>query len=101
MEMFTGNVALPVSADAMMFPFAPTFTVATANAPAPFAPGMFTMPPLAAAKATMSGVALNDDASSKVLIPVSAAAEARVFSAAKLKATLIGAKAVVGVRDIR
>src|SRR5262245_65546228 len=101
MEMFTGKVALPVSADAVMFPFAPTFTVATANAPAPFVPGMSTMPPLAAAKATMSGVALNDDASSKVLIPVSGVAGATVFSAAKLNATLTGAKAVVGVSAIR
>ena len=59
------------------------------------------MPPLAAAKATMSGVALNDDESSRVLIPVSGVAGATVFSAAKVNATSVGAKAVVGVRAIR
>ena len=42
----------------MILPLAPTFTVATANAPVPFAPGIFTMPPLVAAKATMSGIEL-------------------------------------------
>ena len=51
------KTALPVSADAVMLPLAPTFTVATAKAPVPVAPGIFTMPSLVsvAAKATMSG----------------------------------------------
>ena len=99
--IITGKAAFPVSAEAVIVPVAPTFTVATANTPVPVAPGMSTMPPLAAAKATMSGVVLNDDESSRVLIPVSAAAGARVFSAANVNITSVGTKAVVGVRAIR
>ena len=36
--MFTGNVNPPVSAEAVIVPVAPTFTVATANAPVPGLP---------------------------------------------------------------
>src|SRR5262245_5339560 len=53
MVMLTGSVADPVSAEAIIWPPAPTFTVATTNAPVPFAPEMFTIPGSAlAAKAT-------------------------------------------------
>ena len=47
----------PVSADAVILPLAPKFTVATANAPVPFVPPIFTMPSLVlvASNATMSG----------------------------------------------
>ena len=69
--MFTGNDALPVSADAVMFPLAPTFTVATAKAPMPFVPRMFTMPSLVvvAANATMSGTGVAEAESSKRVQP--------------------------------
>lgn len=70
-EMFTGNVALPVSADAVIVPVTPRFTVATANAPIPFIPGTFTMPSFVgvAAKAIMSGTGVAVAERSNVLIP--------------------------------
>ena len=53
----SGKLVAPVSADAVIAPVAPTFTVAAAKAPVPFVPGMFTMPSLVgvAANATTSG----------------------------------------------
>ena len=69
--MFTGKAALPVSADAVMLPLTPTFTVATAKAPVPVAPGIFTMPSLVsvAAKATMSGTGVADAENKSVFRP--------------------------------
>src|SRR4029453_432491 len=76
--MFTGSVALPVSAEAVILPLAPTFTVATANAPVPFIPEIFTIPSLVvvAAKATMSGTGVDDAENKRVFSPgaISAAA---------------------------
>ena len=42
----TGNDALPVSAEAVIFAVALAFTVATAKAAIPFVPGRFMMPSL-------------------------------------------------------
>ncbi|MCH8320019.1 MAG: DUF2911 domain-containing protein, partial [Acidobacteria bacterium] len=64
--------ASPVSAEAMMTPPEPTFTVATEKNPVPAVPGMFTMPSLniVAPRATMSGTGVADAEKSKVLTPV-------------------------------
>src|SRR5206468_4760416 len=52
-----GSTAVPVSADTVIKPAAPTFAVATANTPVRPGPGLETMPvlPIVAARATMSG----------------------------------------------
>ena len=78
--MFTGSVALPVSADAVIFPLAPTFTVATAKAPVPVVPGTFTMPSLVvvAAKATMSGTGVEEAESKSVFSPTLIGAGSRI-----------------------
>ena len=70
--MFTGKDAPPVSAEAVMLPLAPTFTVATAKAPVPFVPETFTMSSLVvvAAKATMSGTSVLEAENSSVFSPV-------------------------------
>src|SRR4029434_10422233 len=96
--MFTGSVALPVSADAVIFPLAPTFTVATANAPVPVVPGTFTMPSLVvvAAKATMSGTGVEDPESSNVFSPTLIGAGS-LFAQSKLNCTSVGAIGAVGV----
>ena len=71
----TGRRTPPVSAEAVMRPLAPTFTVAIANTPTPLAPGIPTTPvlPMVAARATMSGTADSEADTSNVLIPVSVA----------------------------
>src|SRR5262249_42372831 len=60
--MVTGRLAGPVSAETVMVPGAPTFTVATAKAPTPLWPGTFKRPSLStvAANATMSGTGVAD-----------------------------------------
>jgi hypothetical protein len=70
--MFTGNGIPPVSTKAVIFPLAPTFTVATAKAPVPLVPGMLTIPSLfcVAAKATMSGTGVVEAESKSVFRPV-------------------------------
>src|SRR5690242_14173303 len=67
----TGNVTGPVSADTVIVPVAPTLTVATANAAAPFALGSASepSPEAVAPSATMSGAAVADAVSSSVLTP--------------------------------
>src|SRR5262249_31769830 len=69
--MLSGSVAFPVSTDAIISALAPTFTVATANAPAPLAPRMSTIPllPAVAPRATISGTDVFDADISKVLSP--------------------------------
>src|SRR5262245_5093902 len=91
----------PVSVDAVISPPAPTFTVATANTPVPFAPGIFTMPsPLGvAARATMSGVGVVDADSSSVLRPTITAADP-VFAQLKLNATSVGSNGALGVIEM-
>src|SRR5262245_16380055 len=56
-KTLTGSATPPVLATAVIAPAAPTLTVATANTPVPFKPGMSTMPSLCkvAESATMSG----------------------------------------------
>jgi hypothetical protein len=99
MKIFTGRLAPPVSAVAVMFPLAPTFTVATANAPVPVAPGIFTMPSLVdvTANATTSGTGVAEAESRSVFSPMVMGAGS-VFVQSKLNCTSVGAIGALGVR---
>src|SRR5262245_39418671 len=82
-----------------MFPAAPTLTVATANAPTPFAPGIFTIPGSGggvATKVTMSGTGVIDAESKSVFSPVLIGAGS-LFAQSKLNCTSVGGKGAVGV----
>ena len=70
--MLTGKNAPPVSAEAVMRPLAPKFTVATAKSPVPFVPETSTMPllPVVAANATKSGTNVLEAENNRVLSPV-------------------------------
>ena len=94
----TGNVVLLVSADAVIVPVAPTFTVATAKAALPLVPGMFTMPSLVvvAAKATMSGIGVAEAESKSVFSPMLIGASS-VFKQSKLNRTSVGVMGTMGV----
>src|SRR5262249_7709716 len=95
MARLSGRVAGPGSILAVIVPAAPTFTVATANAP----PLMVTstMPgSLLAAKATMSGTGLDEPESRIVLTPEIGAALVELAQP-KATCTSVGAKAAVGV----
>ena len=98
-DMLTGNVAAPVSAEAVIVAVDPTFTVATANAPVPFAPGMFTIPSLVvvAANATMSGTGIVEAENRSVFSPELTGA-GLLFVQSKLSCTSVGGKAAVGVK---
>src|SRR5262245_15243107 len=95
------RVADPVSAETVINPLAPTFTVATANTPAPLGPGMFTIPsPLGVAtRATISGVGVVDADSRRVLSPDTTDA-GLAFAQLKLNATSVGGKAALGLMEI-
>src|SRR6266536_1312053 len=97
--MLTGIVALPVSADAVILPLAPTFTVATEKAPVPFCPGMFTIPSLVvvAANATISGVGVADAENKSVFSPEMISAGV-LFVQLKLNCTSVGGKGAVDVK---
>src|SRR5262249_6153974 len=96
--MFTGRIALPVCADAVIIPLTPTFTVATANAPVPFAPGIFTMPSLLSvtAMATMSVTGVAEAEKRRVLTPEMIGA-CSVLAHLKLNCTSVGAIGAVGI----
>src|SRR5262245_45533661 len=96
-----GRVADPVSAVTVIAPLAPTFTVATANTPAPFGPGMFTMPsPLGVAtRATISGVGVVDADRRRVLSPDNTDAGLALLQL-KLNATSVGGKDALGLIEI-
>ena len=96
-KTFTGRIAAPVSADAMIFALAPTFTVATAKTPVPVAPGTSTMPPLAAASATMSGTGVAEAENNSVFSPELTGA-GLLFVQSKLSCTSVGGKGAVGVK---
>src|SRR5262245_63675641 len=98
----TGRATPPVSADAVICPLAPTFTVATEKKPVPLAPGMFTMPfpDGVAPSATMSGWGVSEADIRSVLRPVTGNAEGR-FVQPKLSATSVAPKGALGVRAIR
>src|SRR5262245_14470345 len=66
-----GRLSEPVSPDAVIWPVAPRFTAATANAADPPLPGTSTMPswPTVAGRATMSGTAPVEADNSKVFRP--------------------------------
>src|SRR5262249_8728661 len=72
----TGRVALPVSADTVSLPPAPTFVVATAKVPVPDEPGMFTIPSLpgGAASAMTCGEGSGEAATSSVFSPTTVGA---------------------------
>jgi hypothetical protein len=97
-KIFTGIFAPPVSADAVMVALAPTFTVATAKAPAPPAPGTFKTPSLlvVAAKATMSGTGELEAEKSKVLSPGRIEA-GLLFAQSKSNCTSVGDTGALGV----
>src|SRR5262245_34669255 len=99
--MLTGNVNPPVSVDAVIVPSAPTFTVATARAPVPFVPRMFTMPSLVAvaAKATMSGTGVADAENKSVFRPVMMGA-GLVLVQLKRNCTSVDAITAVGVKEM-
>jgi hypothetical protein len=88
-----------VSADAVIVPLAPTFTVATAKAPGPLVPGTLTMPSLVvvAAKATISGTGVGDAESGSVFSPVLIGA-GLVFVQSKLNCTSVEGIGAVGVK---
>jgi hypothetical protein len=104
-ERFTGRVAPPVSADAVIFPLAPTFTVATANTPVPGAPGMLTIPSppletpfMVAANATMSGIGVADAKNSSVFSPEMIAAEL-ALDQLKLNCTSVNVIGALGLSE--
>src|SRR5512146_1171001 len=96
--MFTGNDAAPVSAEAVIVPPAPTFTVATQKAPVPLVPGMLAIPSLVsvATNATISGTGEPEAESKSVLSPVLIGA-GLVFAQTKLNCTSVGAIGAEGV----
>jgi hypothetical protein len=95
----TGKAVAPVSADAMIPPPAPTFTVATAKTPDPSVPAMFTMPSLSsvAANAMMSGTGVDDAERSTVLRPGKMTAGGELAHV-KLNCTSVGGNGAVGVK---
>src|SRR5262245_66600991 len=98
--MLTQNVADPVSAEAVNWPRASTFTVATANTPVPFAPGMLTIPGSArAARATISGTGPDEADSRRVLTPEITEAPP-LLAQLKFRATSVGGNGAVGVNEI-
>ena len=101
MKRLIGNVAVPVSAVAVMLPLAPTFTVATANTPVPLVPGIFTIPSFVgvAASATMSGVGVAEAENSKVLIPTSVPTGV-VLVPANVNSVSVGSTGAMAVRMI-
>ena len=101
MEIFTGRVAPPVSADAVILPLAPIFTVATANTPVPVVPGMFIMPSLlrVAPRATMSGTGVADAEKSSVFNPELIGAGS-VLVQSKLNSTSVDATGAEGVSEM-
>ena len=96
--MATGSVASPVSAETVMSPPVPTFTVATARVPAGVALLMLTMPSFigVAASATISGVGDVDADNNSVLSPVVIDA-GLVFEHSKFSRTSVGGMGPVGV----
>jgi len=94
--MLTGNAADPVSAEAIILPRAPRFATVTANIPF-FA--RFKMPSFVevAAKATASGIGVVEAERCRVLTPTLLGA-GLAFVQSKLRATSVGAIAVVGVK---
>ena len=69
--MLTGRGTSPVSAETVIVPPAPRFTVATAKTPVPVVPGILTIPSFfsVALMATMSGTGVVAAESSKVSMP--------------------------------
>src|SRR5262245_21688567 len=92
-----GSATVPVSAETVMVPDAPTFTVATAKKPVPVGPGIFTRPSLStvAARATMSGTGMAAAENNSVFNPTMIGACAPAH--AKLNCTSVGPNGNVGV----
>ena len=100
--MFTGSVVTPVSAEAVMVPLAPTFTVATTNTPVPVFPGMFTIPGSGGsvpANATTSGTAEDDAEKRSVFNPELIGAGLALLQL-KLNCTSVDAIGAVGVNEM-
>src|SRR5689334_5679161 len=100
MVSVTGNVAAPVSAEAVIWPSTPTLTVATANTPVPVLPGTLTMPSLlmVAASATISGTGEVEADSSSVFSPITVPGASALAQFALISA-LVGSNGPVGVTE--
>src|SRR5262245_26320357 len=99
MAMRTGRSAAPMSAEAVIVPPAPTFTVATANTPVPVVPGILTIPSLfrVAARATMSGPSGVEAENRRVSMPERTGAVI-ALEQKKFNPTSVGGIAAVGVK---
>ena len=98
-EIPTGRFAPPVSAEAVIVPPIPRFSVATEKTPVPLAPGIFTMLSLVrvAATATISGVGVSEAENESVLTPGLMRAGS-VFVQSKVNGISLGAIGSVGVK---
>ena len=102
-EMFTGKFTIPVSAEAVMMPIAPTLVAAIEKTPVPVTPGICTIPSPdgVTAMAIISGVGVFDAESSRVLTPLMiGAAVVLVLVQLNCGSTSIGLKATVEVKAI-
>src|SRR5215469_8722311 len=97
--MLTGSVTTPVSAETVIVPPAPRFTVATAKTPVPVVPGILTIPSLfrVALWATISDTDPVEAESSRVLMPETTGA-AVALAQKKFNGTSVGGIAAVGVK---
>src|SRR5262245_32641731 len=100
--MLSGRLALPVSADATIWPPAPGFVVATPKKPVLAVPGTWTMPSFftVAASATTSVTEPSDADARSVFRPEKIGA-GNTPAQPKLSCTSVGANAALGVRAIR
>ncbi len=98
-EIPTGRFTPPVSAEAVIVPPMPRFSVATEKTPVPLAPGIFTIPSLVkvAATATISGVGVSEAENKSVLTPGLMRAGS-VFVQSKVNCISLGAIGSVGVK---
>jgi len=98
-EIPTGRFTPPVSAEAVIVPPTPMFSVATEKTPVPFAPGIFTIPSVVrvAAIATISGVGVSEAENQSVLTPGLMRAGS-VFVQSKVNGISLGAVGPVGVK---
>ena len=96
--LVTGSEAAPVSADAVIDPVAPTLTVATAKAPAPFVPGILRMPSpdAVAPRATISGTGEVEADSNRVFRPTTFGAALLLLQLAVIE-TSVAENGPVGV----
>src|SRR6516164_5398288 len=97
--MATGSATTPVSAETVIVPPAPRFTVATAKTPVPVVPGIWTIPSFfsVALRATTSGTGAVEAESSRVLRPETTGA-AIALAQKKFNGTSVAGIGAVGVK---